>query len=177
MEAVDVCVRGNGAVGCALALALSRQGLRVVLQGDDGARADAPPERRADVRAFALNAGSVALLRELKVWDALPADARTAVHDMQIEGDAPGAVLRFSAWSQGVEALAWIVDAAELERALRSALSFAPHVRRVGAGTAVEATLLALADGKDSAGRAQLHVAMPAQPSGQRAVAARLVAE
>jgi 2-polyprenyl-6-methoxyphenol hydroxylase-like FAD-dependent oxidoreductase len=172
MESADVCVRGVGAVGCALALALSRQGLRVVLQGD------APTDARGDdVRAFALNAGSVALLRELKVWDALPEDARTPVHDMHVEGDAPGAELNFSAWSQGVEALAWIVDAAELERALAAAVSFAPHVRRVAAAAQVSAALLALAEGKNSAGRAQLKVAMPSQPYGQRAVAARLVAE
>ena len=172
MESVDVCVRGTGAVGCALALALSRQGLRVALQGDAHSA-----ERKDDVRAFALNAGSVALLRELKVWDALPIDARTAVHDMRIEGDAPGAELSFSAWSQGVEALAWIVDAGELERALGTAVSFAPHVRRAAGTATVEAALLALAEGKDSPSRALLKVAMPAQPYGQRAVAARLVAE
>ena len=90
----------------------------------------APP--REDVRAYALNAGSVELLRELKVWEALPADARCAVYDMHVEGDAAGSALDFSAWSQGVEALAWIVDAAELERALATAVSFAPHVQCVG---------------------------------------------
>ncbi len=169
MESVDVCVRGAGAVACALALALSRQGLNVALQGDAAAEG-----RADDVRAFALNAGSVALLRELKVWDALPADARTPVHDMRVEGDAAGAELNFSAWSQGVEALAWIVDAGELERALGSAVAFAPHVRRVAASAPVNAALLALAEGKHSPGRAQLHVAMPSQPYGQRAVAARL---
>jgi ubiquinone biosynthesis UbiH/UbiF/VisC/COQ6 family hydroxylase len=128
------------------------------------------------VRAYALNAGSVGLLRELKVWDALPADARCAVHDMHVEGDAAGGVLEFSAWSQGVEALAWIVDAAELERVLAAALSFAPHVRRVADGP-VPAALLALAEGKASATRRQLGVAMPVQSYGQRAVAARLHAD
>ena len=36
---------------------------------------------------------SVELLRGLKVWDALPADARTAVQDIHVEGDAAGAAL------------------------------------------------------------------------------------
>lgn len=167
----DVCVRGAGPVGACLALALSRQGLAVALQEGPAAATSAP-----DVRAYALNAASIALLRELKVWDALPADARCPVYDMHVEGDAEGAALDFSAWAQGVEALAWIVDAAELQRVLAAALSFAPHVQRVPDGP-VQASLLALAEGKSSASREKLGVAMPVQRYGQRAVAARLVAD
>ena len=48
----------------------------------------------------------------LKVWDALPPNAATAVHEMRVEGDAPGAALEFSSWEQRVGELAWIVDAA-----------------------------------------------------------------
>ncbi len=167
----DVCVRGAGAVAACLALALSRQGLAVALQ--EGAPA-APG--RPDVRAYALNAASIGLLRELKIWEALPEGAVTPVYDMRVAGDADGAALDFSAWRQGVEALAWIVDAAELLRVLGAALGFAPHVQRVG-DAEVRAPLLALAEGKHSATRAQLGVAMPLRPYGQRAVAARLVAE
>jgi len=173
MPRFDVCVRGAGAVGSCLALALSRQGLSVALQ-EPASTAPA----RDDVRAYALNAGSVALLRELKVWDALPADSCTPVYDMHIEGDAAGSALDFSAWSQGVEALAWIVDTAELERALASAISFAPHVKRVPqTDVPVDAALLALAEGKTSATRERLGVAMPVAPYGQRAVAARLLSD
>jgi ubiquinone biosynthesis UbiH/UbiF/VisC/COQ6 family hydroxylase len=85
-------------------------------------------------------------------------------------------VLEFSAWSQGVEALAWIVDAAELQRVLASALAFAPHVQRMAEGP-VDAPLLALAEGKASATRAQLGVAMPVQRYGQCGVAARLCSD
>ncbi|MBN8508349.1 MAG: 2-octaprenyl-3-methyl-6-methoxy-1,4-benzoquinol hydroxylase, partial [Burkholderiales bacterium] len=66
----DVCVRGAGPVAACLALALSRQGLAVALQ-DEAPAAPAGP----DIRAYALNAASIALLHELKVRDALPADA------------------------------------------------------------------------------------------------------
>ncbi len=170
MSRFDVCVRGAGPVGSCLALALSRQGLSVALQG---AAPEGGVPARPDLRAYALNASSVALLRELKVWDAIPADARCAVHDMHVEGDAPGSVLEFSAWAQGVEALAWIVDADELQRALAAAVAFAPHVQRTGPDT-VDAALLALAEGKASATREQLGVSMPLQRYGQRAVAARL---
>ncbi len=166
MPVHDVLVRGAGAVGLAAALALARQGLRVALLG-----ATATPAE--DIRAYALNAASVRLLSALKVWDALPADARTPVHDMHIEGDAPGAALDFSAWSQGRAELAWIVDAAELERALQAAASFAPHLERVS--TEVPATLQVLAEGKDSAARDRLGVQMQRHAYGHRAIAARLL--
>ncbi|KPF59454.1 2-octaprenyl-3-methyl-6-methoxy-1,4-benzoquinol hydroxylase [beta proteobacterium AAP51] len=165
----DVLVRGTGATGLCAALALSRQGLRVALLGSL-----AEPER-ADVRAYALNAASVRLLQQLKVWDALPADARTAVHEMHIEGDAPGAALDFSAWQQALPELAWIVDTAELERALRAAVRFAPHITSVAAE--VPAPLQVLAEGKASATRAGLGVQMARHPYGQHAVAARLVSD
>ena len=169
MSAHDVLVRGAGAVGLAAALALARQGLSVALLGA------APAEAREDVRAYALNAASVDLLRRLKVWDALAADARTPVHDMHIEGDAPGAALDFSAWSQGLAELAWIVDAAELERALRAAVGFAPQLDLVAAE--VPAALTVLAEGKDSSTRQRLGVQMPRHSYGQRAIAARLLSD
>jgi 2-polyprenyl-6-methoxyphenol hydroxylase-like FAD-dependent oxidoreductase len=162
----DVLVRGGGAVGMAAALALACQGLRVALLAP-------PPAAGADdVRAYALNAASVALLQALKVWDALPADARTAVHDMQVQGDDGQATLRFSAWTQGVAELAWIVDAAELERALAAAAGFAPHLERVAAP--VPAALVVLAEGKDSASRSARGVQFTRHAYGHRGIAARL---
>ena len=97
MRSFDVQVAGSGIVGKTLALALARLGLSVALRG-----AAVQGRGREDVRAYALNAGSVALLRGLKVWDALPEDARTTVHDMLVHGDAAGAALEFSAWEQRV---------------------------------------------------------------------------
>ncbi len=170
MSSYDVCVCGSGAVAHAAALSLARLGLQVALTAD---AAPAPPLRE-DVRAYALNAASVALLRTLKVWDALPADARTPVYDMHIEGDAPGAALDFSSWTQGVEALAWIVDTAELERALRAVARCAPHLH-LTAEAAPPAALQVLAEGRASVARERLGVAMPVHAYGQCAVAARLL--
>ncbi len=166
MTQADILVRGAGAVGLATALALSRQGLAVALLGT----LDEPAS--PDIRAYALNAESVRLLTSLKVWDAIPADARTAVQEMQVEGDAPGSALRFSAWQQALPELAWIVDAAELERALRAAVRFAPHVQVVA--KEVAAPLQVLAEGKHSATREAFGIRMPRHGYGQRAVAARL---
>ena len=164
-----LCVRGSGAVALAAALTLARRGHAVALQADLAAP-------RVDVRAYALSAASVALLQQLKVWEALPVDARTPVQDMRIEGDRPGAVLHFSAWSGALDALAWIVDAAELEAALRAAVRFAPHVTLVGPGEQ-PAELLILAEGRDSTTRERLGASMPRSMYGQRGVAARLVAD
>lgn len=195
MSNVDVCIRGAGAVGLSLALSLARQGLRVGVVGAEH-RVDEPGRPHAapampDVRAYALNAASRQLLTELRVWDALPADAVTPVHDMHIEGDAAGGQLDFSAWQQGCEALAWIVDAAELEAALRTAARFAPHLVWVadadadigtgsGAGAASRAgraPLTVLAEGKASASRAALGVHFDRQDYGHTAIAARLQAD
>lgn len=177
MKQVDVLVRGSGIVGQCLALALSRAGLQVALQGEP-ARADAPE----DVRAYALNAASVALLRSLKVWDGLPARAATPVYDMHVEGDAaegatPGAI-DFSAFEQRVGELAWIVDAPVLERELAAALRFALHVETLTPDerTPVRAVLTALCEGKASATRAALGVTFERHDYGHSAIAARLVA-
>ncbi len=200
MEKADVLVRGTGIVGQSLALALARAGLRVALrdtaaaaaaapapagrddtraEGRTGSRTDVRTDVRADVRtdvrAFALNAASIALLRELKVWDSLPLEARTAVHDMQVHGDAAGASIEFSAWQQRVGELAWITDAALLERELATAVGFAANITRVDAD--VPTALVALCEGKDSQTRERLGVALRRVDYRQSAIAARLVSD
>ncbi len=179
MERFDVQVRGAGIVGRSLALSLARLGLRVALRADT---LKADPDASPDVRAYALNAASVALLRSLKVWDALPAHAATPVLDMHVQGDAAPAALDFSAWQQRVSALAWITDAAVLERELAQAVRFAPHITVVDAkndteidtDTEVQAALTALCDGKGSPARAALGVTFDRHDYGHRAIAARL---
>ena len=144
MNRFDVQVSGAGIVGQCLALSLARIGLQVALRPLPAAM----PRGAAveDVRAYALNAASVELLRRLKVWDALPAHAATRVLDMHVQGDIHGAALDFSAWQQHVSALAWITDAAVLERQLGEAVRFAPHITRVDADDPadVPAALIAL---------------------------------
>lgn len=173
MQSVDVVVKGQGAVGSCLALSLAAQGLSVGITGQPQApRAD-------DVRTYALNAASVALLTELKIWDSLPQGTTCPVYDMVVCGDPaagqPAGRLSFSAWQQGVRELAVIVDAAALEAQLATALRFSPHVHRVADDTA--AALTALCEGRDSAARAALGVDFKRRPYGHCAVAARLVAD
>ena len=181
MTTLDVCIRGPGAVGLALALALARQGLQVgvVAAGPGTAPGAGGIAPAPDVRAYALNAASRRLLTDLRVWDALPADAVTPVDDMHIEGDAPGGAIDFSAWRQGTEALAWIVDAAALDAALHTAARFAPHLAWVAdsAPEAAAAALTVLAEGKASATRQALGVRFERHVYGHTALAARLVSD
>ena len=170
----DVCVSGSGAVAMSLALGLSAEGFDVAW-----ARAeDFTAARSDDVRTYALNARAIALLSHLKVWPALQAHA-SPVFEMQIRGDAGGA-LSFSAWQQRVTELAWIVDAGALERLLSEALRFAARVEVCGPlrdGRApVEASLLAICEGKFSDTRQTLGVSFERQPYGHWGVAARLTA-
>jgi len=174
MKRFDVQVSGAGIVGQCLALSLARLGLQVALRP-----LPTPPAREPvadDVRAYALNAASVELLRGLKVWDTLPADAATQVLDMHVQGDAPGAALDFSAWQQRVSALAWITDAAVLERQLGVAVRFAPHITVIDADSRAEvpAALTALCEGKASASRAALGIAFERHAYGHQGIAARL---
>jgi 2-polyprenyl-6-methoxyphenol hydroxylase-like FAD-dependent oxidoreductase len=168
MRTFDVQVSGAGIVGRSLALSLARLGLSVALRP---AAAKAAPD---DVRAYALNAGSLQLLRRLKVWDALAADATTPVYDMVVRGDAADGCLEFSAWEQRVGELAVITDAAALEHELDVALRFAPHVTRVDAD--VPAALVAHCEGRAAAQLDALGAGFERIDYGQRAIAARLVA-
>lgn len=178
MNSCDVLVRGNGLVGHALALSLARIGLRVALQPAGPAKpSDDTGGLRGDVRAFALNASSVGLLQGLKVWPSLPVHARTAVHDMRVEGDLPGAALEFSSWQQRVGELAWIADASVLESELAAAVRFSPHIECVAASATVDAALTAVCEGKASSSREAHGVGFDRRPYGQRAIAARLTSD
>jgi 2-polyprenyl-6-methoxyphenol hydroxylase-like FAD-dependent oxidoreductase len=167
MTPYDVSILGHGIVGKTLALALAREGLRVAIT------APLASPGAEDVRAYALNAKSVALLEALKVWPHLPEEAATPVYDMRVEGDAPGAALEFSAWQQGVRELAWIVDAAALEQELARVLQFQAHVTIVD--RPVQARLEAICEGKFSARRAERGVQWtPVVPLPRRAGPAAL---
>ena len=106
-QAFDVCIRGAGIVGRTLALLLARERLKVALveqpanaatipesaapaNAEAKRPADLSPSGHGDVRAYALNAASQALLTSLDAWP----DERdcTAVTGMRVFGDGGGAV-------------------------------------------------------------------------------------
>lgn len=175
MTRFDVQVLGAGIVGKSLALALARLGLQVALRTGPVANGAAGE----DVRAYALNAASVALLSALKVWQGLPAGSATPVVEMAVKGDAERGAIEFTAWQQRVDALAWITDAAVLERELSAAVRFSPHVTLLADGPAadsevVDVPLTALCEGRSSAARDRLGVGFERRDYRHRAIAARL---
>lgn len=117
-ESILVC--GTGVVGLASALALSRAGFAVSLLGPR----QVPPARAADdfhPRVFALSPNSQALLDHLGAWRLMDAARVTPVDSMEVYGDADGR-LGLSAWQDVRRALAWIVEADQLERSLQQAV-------------------------------------------------------
>jgi 2-polyprenyl-6-methoxyphenol hydroxylase-like FAD-dependent oxidoreductase len=163
----DICIRGGGIVGHALALLLARDRLRVGLL--------APihkPSAEPDVRAYALNAKSKNLLESLRCWP--DATHATEVTTMQVHGDDGGEV-NFSADGLSVPALTWIVDVPVLEAQLREAVRFQPHIEVIHAPH--PATLTVVCEGRHSSSREEFGVEFSATRYPQTAIAARLACE
>jgi len=165
---LDVCIRGAGIVGRTLALLLARDRLRVGLVDEPAA----PASGTSDVRAYALNAASRQLLEMLRAWP--DATHVTPVEAMQVHGDQGGEV-NFHARSQGVEALAWIVDVAGLQQRLGEALRYQPLVTPLTAPQ--PAALTVVCEGRASATRAEFGVQFEVTHYPQHAIAARLSCE
>ena len=166
----DVCIRGDGVVGRTLALLLARERLRVALVARPApADAHTPADVPADVRAYALNGASRALLQTLRCWPETP--FVTAVQEMQIWGD-DGGKLDFSALDVAHEALAWIVDVPALEQQLIQAVRYQPQIEIVQAP--VKAALSVVCEGKKSQSREEFGADWRVKPYPQKAIAARL---
>jgi ubiquinone biosynthesis UbiH/UbiF/VisC/COQ6 family hydroxylase len=140
----------------------------------------APPSPAAapDVRAYALNAASRALLQSVRAWPEPAADAAapciTPVSAMQVMGDSGGCV-DFTASSLPAEALTWIVDVPALERRLSEAVGFQSGIERFT--EAPPAALTVICEGKRSRTREELGLEFDVRPYPHKAVAARLSCE
>jgi len=163
---LDICIRGGGIVGHTLALLLARDRLRV------GLVTQPPATDTPDVRAYALNAKSKALLESVRCWP--DAQHATAVTGMQVWGDDGGSV-NFAAADLTVPALTWIVDVPVLEARLADAVRFQPHVQLLDAPR--PATLTVVCEGKASRTRAEFGVEFDVARYPQHAIAARLQCE
>ena len=155
-------------MGRTLALLLARDRLRVGL-------VEGPPHpvgANSDVRAYALNAASRALLLRLRGWpDEMQA---TPVLSMDVRGDEGGRV-RFDAAAERVPALAWIVEVGPLLARLGEAVRYQPQIVLLPEPEA--AALTVVCEGRASNTRAEFGVNFQVTSYPQRAIAARLQCE
>ncbi len=168
----DICIRGDGIVGSTLALLLARERLRVGLVSRPRPATSGIEPAAADVRAYALNAKSRALLESLRCWP--DAQHATEVLKMQVKGDDGGEV-NFCASELQVPGLTWIVDVPVLEAQLAEAVRFQPQIEVLDAPQ--PAALTVICEGKTSSTRAEFDIDFEVTPYPQRAIAARLACE
>ncbi|WP_019139604.1 UbiH/UbiF family hydroxylase [Noviherbaspirillum massiliense] len=130
----NICVIGNGAIGKTAALGFAQMGLSVTLLAPQAASSELNPQEETwDARVYALNHVARGLLDSVKAWHAMDAARIAPVDGMVVRGDdaqRPGR-LDFDAYGARTDALAWIVEDRNLNRALDTALRFAPNLRIV----------------------------------------------
>lgn len=118
----DVIIVGGGAVGLALARALSGSGLELALVEPHAPRNDSPLPADWDNRVYALSPGSAAFLERCGAWQLLAEERVTRVEAMRVYGDRADTCLRFDAYDAALRELAFIVEGNRLQRALWSSL-------------------------------------------------------
>ncbi|HXS73926.1 MAG TPA: UbiH/UbiF/VisC/COQ6 family ubiquinone biosynthesis hydroxylase [Rhodanobacteraceae bacterium] len=190
----DIAIAGGGMIGAACALALARNGFKVVL-----VEAREPAQWRAedpeDLRVIALAPSSAKVLDQLGVWKPVSARrvapyARMHVWDAESAGE-----LHFDAVSEGRAELGWIVENKLLQWTLWQALD-QTGVRRVcpgevrdfevrtdrvslelSEGEPLSARMLVIADGAKSTLRDKAGIQTRGRDYAQRAVVAHVATE
>jgi 2-polyprenylphenol 6-hydroxylase len=189
MTASRVAIVGGGPVGLALACALHDIEVHVI----EAAPPPGEPGEDFDVRIFALSGGTRALMRDEGAWERLDPARVAPVRRMEVFGDA-GARLSFA--GRPGSALAWIVEAGRLSRALQEQAQSAGTVtiarprsleRFEASGDGVRlvlddaseivADLLVGADGPDSRVRSALGLGADETPYGETAIVANFEVE
>ncbi|HEX3347654.1 MAG TPA: UbiH/UbiF/VisC/COQ6 family ubiquinone biosynthesis hydroxylase [Acetobacteraceae bacterium] len=151
---VSVCVVGAGPVGGTLACRLAAAGVATAVVD----RAALPPMEHPDFdgRAYAVAAGSRAVLEAAGLWDALPFPAgpiaSIRVSDGRVGRRASPLFLHFDAHEVGGEAFGWMVEARGLRMALNARMHALPdlHVFAPAAAAVTrtpEGAVLQVADG------------------------------
>jgi 2-octaprenyl-6-methoxyphenol hydroxylase len=127
-KAVEVCIVGAGPVGATLALRLAHAGVSVAVV--DAAPLPPMEHPHFDGRAYAIAAGSRALLQAAGAWDALPIPP-CPILDIRVSDGAVGRKasplhLHFSHREAGSGAFGWMVEARSLRVALNARLAAEP---------------------------------------------------
>lgn len=113
-ERFDLIIAGGGLVGNCLALALRNSGLHIAVV--EAASRDQQRQSGAGDRALALGAGTVQLLRELGVWEAV-ADQAAPIEHIHVSDRGHFGKTRLSAKQYDVPALGYVITARAIEQA------------------------------------------------------------
>ncbi len=124
-ESCDVIIVGGGMVGLALACALKHSGLHIVLI--ERREATVRESLGRDCRVSAIVRGNVRILEGLGVWPYLEQSAGP-IRAMRIwDNQEPGGI-RFDAAEIGEDALGFLVENSQLQKAMHRCLLDAEHV-------------------------------------------------
>lgn len=193
MEQVDAIVLGGGTVGAAAALALEQLGLRILVVDAVGAR-ELGAEDELDARVVAVSPGSRRLLEALGAWRHMREHRVAAYHQMQVM--AGNGQLDFDAVEHDLPALGWIVELAELDRALWLELAARRRIELLApaqadgiemddqgvrvvlkSGRELTASMLLGADGRNSRVRGAIGIEQRTYDYNQQAIVAHLETE
>jgi 2-octaprenyl-6-methoxyphenol hydroxylase len=195
----DVVIVGAGMVGASLALALmhGRQGpLKLLLVEASALHAQAPAEQPGfDARSTVLSANTADYFRELDLWAAL-GERATAIEHIHVSDQGRFGSVRLDATEVQVPALGYVVENADIGRALNAALhaergielcapvsvaQLRPDTQGIQlqlsgdeGGANITASLVVLAEGGRSSLPAQLGIAHRQESYGQGAVIANV---
>jgi len=189
----DAIIVGAASVGTAAAQALARLGRRVALIDRSEPR-ELTEDTPLDPRVVAVSPGSMRLIEALGAHHHLRRARIAPYHDMQVV--AGRGSVEFHASEHGLEALGWIAELPELDRALWRAASAEARITAfrpaeidaitVGAdrlrlaltdGTVIEGACLIGADGARSRVRQAAGIGETAHHYNQRAIVAHLDTE
>lgn len=198
----ELAIAGGGLVGMSLAVALGRAGIPVALIEASAAQRQGDPGY--DSRPIALSQSSRRILVTLGVWDSLAASV-TAINRIHVSDRGHFGFARLCAEDCNVDALGYVVAAAELGRSLEAVLRSTDRVRVLrpaivddvqcdhssaaqlsiaaagdpparGLPSCVEAKLMVLCDGGRSALRERLGISVSERDYGQWGITARVEA-
>ncbi len=187
----DVLIAGGGVVGSALALALARENLQVMLV--EARAPDAFDPAHTDLRVFALAPASAALLTRLGAWSQVLAMRASEYHRMRVWESGRADELTFDADLIGSDSLGWIVEDRVLRAALWAGVQAQSSIRvacpasvvrsdagisgtqvELDNGRRIHARLVVAADGVGSPLRAAAGIPLDSSLYGERAVVAHV---
>ncbi|MDI1353071.1 MAG: FAD-dependent oxidoreductase [bacterium] len=191
-QAFDVLIVGGGVVGLTAALAMAQRNYQVALIDSGSLTADTSI---VDLRVYAINKASQALLSQLAVWPHLDAVRLSPYHHMHVWDGINGAAIDFDSRSIGAANLGFIIEEALLKNALLAQIKSQPQIHlfpqqsinevinladniRIGsAQNSWQGQLLMIADGAHSPTRQKLQVDMHSWPYNQHALVATVACE